>query len=134
MSLVEAFGGVEEVDGHGINETEVPGGLVFGWRFQLGDSEAGIRMPGHIAYVVGAQVLEVSESGIVDGRAAAKKRDDDDLQGRCSFEGLKLGGPVDGDLDGRVGGLLSCRDAAAECETTCCGEEGPDHFEGSHSA
>ena len=47
----------KKILGHGIDETEVPTGLLRGGRFQFGHRQPGIRQPELITHIIGAQIL-----------------------------------------------------------------------------
>ena len=64
-----AFGGMDEVFHHGIDQRKVPRGLSIGWRFKLCNSKPRIRQPRHVANIVGAQAVQRIECAIVQLRA-----------------------------------------------------------------
>ena len=77
-----ALGRLQEVDGHGVDEREVPRRLAVLGRLQLRHSQARIGQPGHVADVVGLEVLERLEGVVVDRRSPAQRRVHHHLQGR----------------------------------------------------
>ena len=62
-----AFGGAEEIDGHRVDERGVPDALL-----EFGDCQFRVRQPGNVADILGAQIVQRLERGIVDGDLAAR--------------------------------------------------------------
>ena len=74
-----AFGCLQKIHCHGINQRKVPRGLaVSGW-FQFGNTKPRIRQPRHVANVVGLGILERLKSLVMDGGSATQQRIHDHL-------------------------------------------------------
>ena len=84
-----AFGGVEEIDGHRVDERRVPRA-----RLEFGDRQFRVRKPGDVADVLRAQIVQGAKDRIVDGGSAPQRRIDDHLQGGGSFRNLGNGVPA----------------------------------------
>ena len=99
-----AGGGVEKVLGHGIDEGEVPTGFGGGGGLQFCDGEPGIREPGNVAHVVGAEGFDGMVGGDAERVVGFEAGVNDDLEGG---RGGGNGGdfvPMDVELEGLLGG------------------------------
>ena len=92
-------GGIQEVDGHGIDERKIPARFARGGRLELGHGELRIRQPGDVADIIRAELAQLLVSTVVNLRARPQRRVDDHLQ--------RGGGPrfahdlIPLDIDGR---------------------------------
>ena len=93
-----SLGRLEKVDGHRINEREIPGGFAILWRFEFGDSKLRIRQPWHVTHIVRPEIVQGLERIVVHRRAALQRRIHDDLQRRRGLGNADYLVPVNGYL------------------------------------
>jgi hypothetical protein len=97
-----ALGRFQEVDGHGIDEREIPRRLPVLRRFQLRHAELRVRKPRHVADILGLKVAQGLEGVVVHRRPAPERRVHHDLQRRGRLGDPRDLVPARGDLARRV--------------------------------
>jgi len=83
-----AFGGVEEIDSHRIDERRIPYA-----RLKFRDGQFRIWQPGDVADILRAQIVQGSKGRVVNGRSTPQGRIDYHLEGRGCLRNLGNGVP-----------------------------------------
>ena len=80
-----ALGSREKIFGHGVDEAEVPTGLLVRGRLQLGHGQPRVGQPRYIAHIVGAQIPHGFVGGRAERLARPERRIHDHLQRRSGL-------------------------------------------------